>query len=898
MLTELWSDLRYRWRAIFRRTDLERELDDELRFHLEREADKYVRNGMSRGDAMRRARIAFGGIDSAKEQSRDARGTVLIDTLAQDIRYTFRGMRARPLFAAGVVVTLALGIGANASMFGIVDRLLLRPPAFLRDAEHVHRVYLRHTRDRVIRTDDGFQFPRYLDLVRWSHDFSAAAVFTSQRLAVGDGDAARVRQVVGASASYFDFFDAKPVVGRYYTTSEDSIPLGTPVAVMGYGFWQSEFGGRTDVVGQRLRVGHTLCTIIGIAPHGFHGFEEEHDPAVYIPVTTFGMDARGTSYVDNYGFHWISVVVRRRAGVGIAAANADLTAAYQRSWLAELAVEKEQTPLASARPIAIAGPVQPERGPLAGPEARVVTWVAGVTLVVLLVACANVANLLLARALARRREIALRRALGVSSGRLFQQLLTESVVLATLGGLLGLAVAQWGGGLLRALFLPPDFTAAVVTDHRTLVVTLALTLITAVLTGMAPLFDATRASLSPMLVGAGRDTGLRSSHSRSALLVLQATLSVILLVGAGLFVRSLQHVRALRLGYDVDPLLLVMDEKRGVVLTREQQLTLENRLVETARAIPGVVGASIVSSVPFYGFEGRALFVAGIDSIDLLGNFDMQAASPDYFRTLGTRLLRGRPFDAHDDAQAPRVVVVSQGMANALWPGQEPLGKCIRIASRDSSCATVIGITEDLRLHKLRDAREFVYYIPIAQHGEPEGMLFVRVAGEAGDYAEKVRRQLQRAMPGSAYVVVEPFRNIVDLTVRSWKLGATMFVAFGGLALVLAAIGLYSVIAYGVAQRRRELGVRIALGASAGNVVRLVMHGGIRLVVVGILLGAAIALAAGRAITSLLFQESPADPMVYAAVAASLVGVALVASVVPAVAAARVDPSIALRSDA
>ena len=898
MLTQLLTDLRYRLRAIFHRSALERELDDELRFHLEREAEKYVRLGMSRGDAMRRARIAFGGIESAKQQSREARGTMLFDTLAHDVRYAFRGMRARPLFAAGVVVTLALGIGANASMFGIVDRLLLRPPAFLRDADHVHRVYLTRTRDRVTRTHDSFQFPRFLDLVRWSHDFSAAAAFVSWRLAVGDGDAARVRQVVGASASYFDFFDARPALGRYYSAAEDSIPLGTPVAVLGYGFWQSEFGGRTDALGQQLRVGHTLCTIIGVTPRGFHGFDEEHDPAVYIPVTTFGMDARGTSYVDNYGFHWISAVVRRKPGVSIAAANADLTAAFERSWLAELAVEKEQTPLAAARPIATAGPVQPERGPLAGPEARVVTWVAGVTLVVLLVACANVANLLLARALARRREIALRRALGVSSARLFQQLLTESLVLAILGGVLGLALAQWAGGLLRALFLPPDFTAGVITDDRTLVVTLGLTFVTALLTGIAPLFDASRASLSPMLVGAGRDTGLRSSRSRSALLVLQATLSVVLLVGAGLFVRSLQHVRALRLGYDVDPLLLVMDQKRGVVLTRGQQLALENRLVDAARAIPGVVGATIVSSVPFFGFEGRALFVPGIDSVDLLGNFDMQAANPDYFRTVGTRLLHGRAFDEHDDAHAPRVVVVSQGMANALWPGQEPLGKCIRIASRDSSCATVVGVTEDLHLHKLRDPREFVYYIPIAQHGEPEGMLFVRVVGEATNYAENVRRQLQRVMPGSSYVIVEPFRDIVDVTVRSWKLGATMFVAFGALALALAAIGLYSVIAYGVAQRRRELGVRIALGASSGSVVRLVMHGGIRLVVVGVLLGAGIAFVARRAIASLLFQESPADPVVYIVVAMALIGVALVASIVPAFVAARIDPSIALRSDA
>jgi predicted permease len=542
------------------------------------------------------------------------------------------------------------------------------------------------------------------------------------------------------------------------------------------------------------------------------------------------------------------------------------------------------------------GPIQFGRGPLAGRDAKVAAWVAGVALIVLLIACANVANLFLSRAVSRRREMAMRQALGVSRLRLARQLLTESLLLAVIGGVAGLGIAQWGAAILRGFFLHGAATAVVV-DGRTLLFTALAALVAALLAGSLPALQAGRSDVIMTLKGGSRE-GRQPSRLRTGLLVFQATLSVVLLVGGGLFVRSLQHVRALRLGYDVDPLLLVMDQKRGVVLTRGQQLALENRLVDAARAIPGVVGATIVSSVPFFGFEGRALFVPGIDSVDLLGNFDMQAANPDYFRTVGTRLLHGRAFDEHDDAHAPRVVVVSQGMANALWPGQEPLGKCIRIASRDSSCATVVGVTEDLHLHKLRDPREFVYYIPIAQHGEPEGMLFVRVAGEATNYAENVRRQLQRVMPGSSYVIVEPFRDIVDVTVRSWKLGATMFVAFGALALALAAIGLYSVIAYGVAQRRRELGVRIALGASSGSVVRLVMHGGIRLVVVGVLLGAGIAFVARRAIASLLFQESPADPVVYIVVAMALIGVALVASIVPAFVAARIDPSIALRSDA
>jgi predicted permease len=460
-----------------------------------------------------------------------------------------------------------------------------------------------------------------------------------------------------------------------------------------------------------------------------------------------------------------------------------------------------------------------------------------------------------------------------------------------------LLAAQWGGAVLRAFFLPPDFAGSVLTDHRTLLLTGVTTVGAALLTGVAPAVDAARSSLSPSLTAAGRDTGLRSSPARAGLLVFQASLSVVLLVGAGLFVRSLQHVRALRLGFDVDPIVVVTDNSRGVEETKLEQLALENRLVETARSIPGVTGASIVSSIPFWGFEGQNLFVPGIDSVDLLGNFDLQAANPAYFRTMGTRLLRGRAFDDRDNATAPRVVVVSLGMASALWPGREPLGQCIRIKSADAPCATVIGVTEDLHLHTLTNRREYMYYVPIAQHGEPEGMLVVRVAGQSTDYVEIVRRRLQQEMPGKSYVTAEPFSDIVEPQMRAWQLGATMFVAFGTLALALAAIGLYSVIAYAVAQRRREIGVRMALGATRGRMVRLILHDGVRLVVLGVALGLVLALVASRAMAKLLFQEPATDPFVYVAVVGVLVAVAILATTLPALAAGRVDPNVVLRAE-
>src|SRR5437868_4681893 len=318
MLNELWSDLRVRTRSLFRRAALEQELDEELRFHLEREIEKYERMGMPHNEARRRARLAFGGVERAKEESRDARGTIMLETMLQDLRYALRGLRAKPAFTLGVVVTLGLGIGANAAMFGIVDRLLFRTPAYLRDAEHVHRVYLTWVSNKKDRTERQTQFPRYLDFVRWTHAFSSVAAFHTWRSAVGDGQAARERYVTAASASYLDFFDARPALGRFFAANDDSVPAGAPVVVLGYAYWQSEFAGRSDVLGKRLRVGHTLCTIIGVAPEHFTGMADQGMPSLFVPISTFAWDLREHDYSREYTWSWLELIVRRKPGTSMA----------------------------------------------------------------------------------------------------------------------------------------------------------------------------------------------------------------------------------------------------------------------------------------------------------------------------------------------------------------------------------------------------------------------------------------------------------------------------------------------------------------------------------------------------------------------------------------------------
>ena len=897
-MSRVLSELRYRLRALLRRDEMDADLDDELRFHIERLTDKLVAEGTPRDEAARQARLAFGGMDRIKEDARDARGLVVLETTMQDLRYAMRGLRARKAFTAGVVLTLALGIGANATMFGIVDRLLFRAPEGMVDQESVHRVYI-HGFDRgEEEVNRNFQFARYLDLGRDTDAFAAMAAFQTRRMGVGTGDALRELPVTIASASYFDFFDARPALGRFFSAADDSLPAGAPVVVLGHAFWQAQFGGSPDVIGQTIQVDRLLATIIGVAPPGFVGTSDQGVPAAYVPITAYAFAFRGANYPTNYNWSWLEMIVRRKPGITLEAAEADLTRAVQQSWRNAYEADAGWGTVEEVRPRGTLGPVQLARGPQAGRDSRVATWISGVALVVLLVACANVANLLLSRAVSRRREIAMRLALGVTRARLLRQLLIESLVLAVLGGAAGLLIAQWGGAGLRALFLPPDFPASVLTDGRTLLFLGAATLFAALLTGLVPALHARRTDLAGAIRAGAREDTYQRSRVGTALLVFQAALSVVLLVGAGLFVRSLQNVQGFRLGYDVEPVLFLSANARGERMDEAQQRALVLRMLETAQSMPGVTSAALAASVPFWSNEGRGLWVAGIDTVRNLGNFVMQAGTADYFRTMGTRIVRGRPFDDTDGETTQRVVVVSEGMARALWPGQDAIGQCIRISERDAPCTTVIGIAEEVRVRSLADEREYTYYIPAAQYGEPMyPQLFVRASGDPDALIAPMRRRLQAEMPGAAYVTVVPLRDLVDPNMRAWQFGATMFVAFGALALVLAAIGLYSMIAYGVAQRTRELGVRLALGASAGHVVRMIVGNGLRLVVAGVLLGGVIAVWAAPRLDSLMFRASTRDPVVYGGVVAVLLGVAVLASLAPAMRAMRLDPNTALRTD-
>jgi putative ABC transport system permease protein len=893
-----------RLRDWFRRDRLDRELAEELRFHREQLERDAAADGADAEEARYAAQRRLGNVAGIQEAARGRWSWPWLEHFLQDIRYAIRGLRRSPGFTTTVILTLGLGIGANAAMFGMIDQLMFRPFAYLRDPGTVHRVYLQLTIRERENIAVMFPYARYLDLKTWTTSFSQAAAFVRATHGVGTGEATKELPILGVSAGFFDFFTARPTLGRFFQAREDITPAGADVAVLGHGYWQEAYGGR-DVIGQSIQVGNVPYTIIGVAPERFSGVSEGRPPALFLPITAYGANQGGGSrrdYFVRYNWDWTEMMVRRKPGVSRAAASDDLSQAFVRSRAAARALNQSVAQVERLSPRAIAGALKTAAGPDPGLEARTLLWVTGVAVIVLLIACANVANLFLARALRRRREVAVRLALGVSRRRLLAQSLTESLVLSLLGCVAGLGVAQWGGVVLRRLFMPDASALQLLTDPRTLAVAVTAALLAGLVTGLAPLVFAARDDLAGSLKAGVRAGTHQPTRLRAMLLILQGALSVVLLVGAGLFIRSLGKVGQLPLGYDANPLLMLEWERRGTPMDSSDRLTLRRRLLETARAIPGVEQAAEATGIPFSrGTSIAMLEIPGIDSVSRLGRFTFQVAGADYFTVIGTRILRGRPFAEHDRVGSPPVVVVSDAMARALWPGEEALGRCMRIDVRGARpdtmpCTEVVGIAENA-VHNPAEDLPFRYYLPAAQVDLGGTLLLLRMRTGAAASAEAIRRTLQAVMPGNSYLTAQPARELVDGKKRSWRLGATMFVAFGALALLVAAVGLYGVISYNVAQRMHELGVRIALGAQARDVVKLVVGQGISFALAGVGLGLLVALLLARWIQPLLFQQSARDPATYGAVAALLLAVALVASAVPAFRATRADPNTALRSD-
>jgi predicted permease len=893
-----------RWWIRFRfylfRARYDREMEEEMRHHLELRAAEYAHEGMSEAEARDAALRRFGNRSFLQEERRSAIGLAWVETLGQDARYVLRSLRASPGFAAMVVLTLGLGIGANAAMFGIVDRLLLRGPEYVVDPERVVRVYVTQRnpagRDET-RSETGYVL--YAALRDHARAFERVAAYSERDVITGRGADARELRVAQVTWDFFPLLGVRPTLGRFFGPDEDRPPRGENVVVLDGGYWERAFGADSGVLGRTLDISGLPYTIVGVAPKGFTGAELERRDA-WIPMSAGSSQPR-PDWPTTWNAWWLDVIGRLKPGVTLRQAGADATAAHRRAYAGPPDYSVARATL-SVAPLRYTGERKEST------EVAVSRWLAGVAAVVLLVACANAGNLALARVLRRRREVAVHLALGISRGRLVRLLLAESVLLSLAGGAAGLLLALVGGRLIRDMLLPNVSWAGSPVDARVLAVTAVAALATGVLVGLVPALQGSRPDLTAALKAGAREGGVQRSRLRTALTVTQAALSVVLLIGAGLFVRSLSNVRALRIGIEPDRVLAVgVRWPSDAGLPREEaermgmrRKALYERALERFRQVPGIEHASLTVGSPFGSSFIVGLAVPGYDSLPRLpgGGPWVSAVTSDYFRTVGTRVLRGRVFTPTDGPTSERVAVVNETMARTLWPDGNAIGRCLLL--NNAPCSRIVGVVEDARRRQLiHEEPAMQYYIPFGQERGIGGTtLLVRPAGEAAKMIGTVRRELQRLEPAVGYISVQTLQEIINPQVRPWQLGATMFTAFGALALLVAAIGLYSLIAYLVAQRTHELGVRVALGARAPDIARLVMARAIAPATLGLVLGVALALALGRFVEPLLFQTSPRDLGVFLVVTATLLAFAVLASVVPTWRATRVDPLTALRVEA
>ena len=908
-MTPRRGELRRTFRLPLSRETAERDVAEEIRFHIETRVAELEASGLPPAAARERAHREFGDVDEAvaelgdlaRSRARRRTRTTHMGDLRMDLARALRGVTRRPGLSASIVVTLALGIGVNAAMFGVTDRLLLRPPAGVQEPERVKRIYIESMAswgELVAGTSTTWL---NLPLLQESVDgFEGVAGFFASRVSQGRGAGSRQARVLAVTHDFFELLGARPVLGREFAP-EEGVP-GDPryVAVLSHDHWRRDFGADPTAIGAQVELGGRSYTIVGVAPQGFAGIQLG-PVEVFLPIPAFAEARFGERWRTGRGMNWIQLVARIAPGASEEEAAAQATAAIA-------GVDEEDGFGEDPHDRVVLGSLIAARAPASaggmGGDARVSLLLQGVSLMVLLIAAANVANLLLMRALRQKAEIGIRLALGISRGRLVRQIFLDTLLLAAAGGALGLALAATLGRFAERLLLPEREWASLLGDTRALLFTAILVLLCAGLAAAIPAFHSVRQNVAAVL-GTGSRAGLGRTRAGRALIVAQATFSVVLLVGAGLFVRSFERARGADVGMDTERVLFLTWDDRASDRPRAAWPPLYEQAVERARGIPGVERASLGAMVPFYSNWTQDVEVPGRDTLPGLGGRTPFLAPVDaeYFATLGLELRRGRGI-ADDDVQGgPMVAVVGEAFATAVFPGEDPLGKCFRFTDANSAepqpCIEVVGVVEDASWQDIQGEPPPQFYVPMAQHGEaPWRTVFIRTAADAdASVIRRITSAVQGIEEGLPYVSVRFMSELTDPYVRPWRIGASLFTAFGGLALMLALIGLIGVLLYEVDRRRQEIGVRVALGASTRGVVSLILRevGGV--LAWGVALGLGVALAAGGLVQPLLFEGTGRDPVVYGLVVVVLLGCGLLAGAVPARRAARLHPATVLRGE-
>src|ERR1700681_689213 len=874
---------------------------EELEGHLQMHTEDNVRKGMTATEARREALMKLGGIEQTKELYHDRQTLPVLEVFMQDLRYGLRMLRKNPGFTAVAVLSLALGIGANTTIFTVVNAILLNALP-VRD---LPRLVEMDTVDRKMLVTQaraeklGMSFPNFQDYRRDNQAFTDLAAFMPTTVTWSGGAEPRELQGELVSADYFDVLGLRPAHGRFFMPDEDTKPNGNDVAVLSYSLWANKLGSDPGIVGKPLIFNARPYTVIGIAPRGFRGtitfFSSEQ---VWIPTSMKDqvLGGKAKDFFNERRFLGVGTFGRLKPGLEMSAAEASLKTMA-------LHLETEFPKDNSGRSVALSplsdaavGVNDHKRIALAG------AMMMGVVGLVLLIACVNLANLLLAQGARRQKEIALRAALGANRSRIVRQMLTESMLLSLAGGAVGLAVAYAGRSILWS-FRPPFIDQSGIDlslDSHVLLFTLGVAILTGFIFGLAPAVKASRPDLMDTLKAGGRGgtMGWRRDPLRSLLVIGEMALALIALVGAGLFLHSMQNAQKTELGFESKNLLTMNFDLGALHYEEGRGQQFFRAAIEKVKNSPGVASASVASNGPLAGGFARTVFPEGRDEASgYRGTLTtVNDINPDYFETLRIPMLRGRLFTDGDRKETASVAIASEAMVKQFWPNENGLGKRFHFFG-DTTLREIVGVVANSVVNEVGEDPQPIVFLPMTQDYVPAATLQVRTTGNPEGMVATTRAALQSLDPNLAITNVFTIEQIMSQALWAPRMGGFLLALFGGLALLLSAVGVYGVLSYSVNQQTREIGLRMALGAQRGDVMRLILGQGLRLTVLGLGLGILVALGLMRVLVSLLFDVRAYDPSTYTAVTLLLTGVAVLACYIPARRAMRVDPMVALRYD-
>ena len=867
---------------------VDQDFANELDSHLDMLADENIRRGMPPEEARRAARIKLGGVTQLKETNRELRSLPVIETFLQDARYAFRMLRKNPGFTAVAVLTLALGIGANTAIFSVVYAVLLKPLPYANPNQLVS-AFQANTQEGV--PEDGTSYPNFEEWRAQNHVFSDLSTINFHQLTLtGSGEPSVVNTCV-VTPQHFALLDVKPLQGRIFYL-DDGKQGAPPVVILSENLWRGTLGADPKIVGSSITLDKRPFTVVGIMPAAFRSPFINNAQDVWIPLV---QDPLFGSWMARRGGHWLPVFGRLKPGVSLAQAQAEMDTISER--------------LASEFPAENKGwtvrlvPMQKE---IVGDVRTALLVLLGAVGLVLLIACANIANLLLTRATSRSKEIAVRTALGAGRSRIIRQLLSETAVLGLLGGVVGIALAYWGVRALSSL-LPDNLPQlnAIRVDNFVLIFALTLSAIASVAFGLVPALFASKSDIQASL----REGSSRSGESgnrrraRSFLAAAEIALAMVLLVAAGLLLRSFSKLTSVSPGFDAQHIVKAEVSLPQFQYSKPQQWTaFSDQLLAGIQAQPGLQDSAIAIPVPIAdGFINLGFEIVGVppasSSDSRLANY--VSVSPNYFRVMGIPLLSGRLFNQQDIADAPRVTLISKALAQRYFPNQDPIGKHLNFGFPPNGDVSreIIGIVGDVRDKSLGDAPAPMMYVPFSQAPFWGANLVVKSTLSTSAVATSIRQQVQKIDKDLPVTDVEKLPDLLDASVSQQRFRTFLLGLFAAMALILAATGIFGVISYSVSRRTNEIGIRVALGASRSTILRMILRETLILAAVGLAVGLPCALAASHLIGHMLFGVSANDPLTLAAVAFTLAAVAALAGFVPARRAMQVDPMVALRHE-